>query len=460
MKILSRLKYRHWVIFLGCLLFLAICITTVVLGQIKTKNLSLVSREELAAIRAETRTGAIAKFLELKQLTENYKKEGVDTASIEAEFPQVSDLIFTQDNYPSAKEKTANLLISLEALRSQKLESERLAAELAAKQGSVTGTVKDGDSTLGSVKITLYIGSSEIVSTSTNSTGSYTLSTTAGSYTLAATKSGYTSYRKYNLNITAKQSNTHDISLSKAVVTAPAASSTANSSYERKTISTSRGDFLIDLLTVNLGNGVKVVTDTANDDDCSNNCPTKSLASYVSANGGFAGINGTYFCPADYADCADKKGYFYWKVKNSRLGKMINATNGMGEGDPFLTFSASGQPTYYKTWSSAPSSVYAGISSRPRLIEGGANILNEGELDSKQKNTKSNRGGLAIKGNTLYAVVAKSATVPDLAAVLKALGADYGMNIDGGGSSAIYYNGGYKVGPGRALPNAVVFVGN
>jgi exopolysaccharide biosynthesis protein len=50
----------------------------------------------------------------------------------------------------------------------------------------------------------------------------------------------------------------------------------------------------------------------------------------------------------------------------------------------------------------------------------------------------------------------RGATVPDTGYVFKALGADYALNLDGGGSSALYF-GGYKVGPGRNLPNAIVF---
>lgn len=52
-------------------------------------------------------------------------------------------------------------------------------------------------------------------------------------------------------------------------------------------------------------------------------------------------------------------------------------------------------------------------------------------------------------------MVAKAATVGDLAAIMQTMGVDNGLNLDGGGSSALYY-GGYKVGPGRSLPNAII----
>jgi len=40
--------------------------------------------------------------------------------------------------------------------------------------------------------------------------------------------------------------------------------------------------------------------------------------------------------------------------------------------------------------------------------------------------------------------------------VLQALGARDALNLDGGGTSAMFIGGGYTVGPGRLLPNAIV----
>ncbi|MCR4305598.1 MAG: hypothetical protein NUV73_00765, partial [Candidatus Daviesbacteria bacterium] len=57
-------------------------------------------------------------------------------------------------------------------------------------------------------------------------------------------------------------------------------------------------------------NSTKVIVDTASESDCGNNCPVLSLAEYVSRNGAYAGINGSYFCPADYASCSGKSNSF------------------------------------------------------------------------------------------------------------------------------------------------------
>jgi hypothetical protein len=70
-----------------------------------------------------------------------------------------------------------------------------------------------------------------------------------------------------------------------------------------------------------------MITDTANDNDCAADCPVLPLADYVARNGAYAGINGTYFCPTDYPDCANKKNSYDFPVYNSRLGKWLNATN-------------------------------------------------------------------------------------------------------------------------------------
>ncbi len=69
-----------------------------------------------------------------------------------------------------------------------------------------------------------------------------------------------------------------------------------------------------------------------------------------------------------------------------------------------------------------------------------------------------NRGFIASKGSTLYIGIVHNATVGDSAAALAAIGTDQAINLDGGGSSALYYNGKYVIGPGRNLPNAVILV--
>ena len=96
------------------------------------------------------------------------------------------------------------------------------------------------------------------------------------------------------------------------------------------------------------------------------------------------------------------------------------------------------------------------ISNSPALVQSGQNIVAKSDLDQKQLTAKASRGGIGFKGRTMYWFVAKAATVPDLAAISSNLGLDVALNLDGGGSSALYYQNSYLVGPGRLLPTAIV----
>jgi exopolysaccharide biosynthesis protein len=90
------------------------------------------------------------------------------------------------------------------------------------------------------------------------------------------------------------------------------------------------------------------------------------------------------------------------------------------------------------------------------LIFEGKVTVTPGELDTKQLTVKSNRSGIGFRGDDMYLVVATGATVIDLGNIMNALGMQYATNLDGGGSSALIFEGQYKIGPGRNLPNALV----
>jgi hypothetical protein len=77
--------------------------------------------------------------------------------------------------------------------------------------------------------------------------------------------------------------------------------------------------------------------------------------------------------------------------------------------------------------------------------------------DDAKKSSSSNRSFVANKGNTVYIGVVHAASVAQAAQVLVTLGMDNGINLDAGGSTALWYSG-YKIGPGRDLANDIVFV--
>lgn len=198
-----------------------------------------------------------------------------------------------------------------------------------------------------------------------------------------------------------------------------------------------------------------VRTITGNSENCTDQCATKSLQSYISDNGGYAGINGTYFCPPDYSTCAGKVNSFDFPVYNSNLSKWINEDKMLWTNRAMMAFTSS-TAYFYPTANSYSglSGIRAGIVNYPGLVQNGQNIVSQYTLTSAQ-NTKGTRGGVAVKGSTVYLVVASSASVSDFASIMTSLGVTHALNLDGGGSSALY-NGGYKVGPGRSLPNALI----
>lgn len=221
--------------------------------------------------------------------------------------------------------------------------------------------------------------------------------------------------------------------------------------HSRYTIGTEVGSFLIDV--VSLPSSAQMITDTANDNDCAADCPAMPLADYVSRNGAYAGINGTYFCPPDYGDCASKKNSFDFPVYNSRLGKWINQTNLFWNQRSMIL--KNGGMQFFRNANSYGGGGSAGIVNHPGVLENGNVIADQMSPNSSQM-SKGTRGGIGYNGSNIFLVIARSASVQDLGYIFKALGATNAMNLDGGGSVALWY-GGYKVGPGRALPNAIVF---
>ena len=218
-----------------------------------------------------------------------------------------------------------------------------------------------------------------------------------------------------------------------------------------------RGKFGVYLVKVSLSD-VKVVTSSANDDNCKNNCPTKSLADHVKDNNGFAGINGTYFCPPDYSSCSGKVNSSDYAFYKSNSGKWLNK-DALSWGDTGLaTFNGRSAKFYKRSTDYGGSSVTAGISNYPTLVYDGNVVIDTGKLTSYQKDVKGARGVIGIDSSNLYLVIVSNATVVDAAHVMKSLGVKYALNLDGGGSSALYLNGSYIVGPGRGLPNAVILV--
>src|SRR3989344_5646666 len=232
---------------------------------------------------------------------------------------------------------------------------------------------------------------------------------------------------------------------------------TSAEGYSYQTVSTSMGSFGVYLIKMPLSE-VRVVTAAASDGDCSDGCATKSLAQHVSDNGGFAGMNGSYFCPPDYESCNGKTNSSDYAFYKSSAGKWLNKDALSWSDTGLATFNGSSARFYKRSSDYGSGGVTAGISNYPTLLEGGNVVVNEDKLTSFQTAVKGPRGVIGVGESNVYLAIVTVATVTDAAYVSQALGMQNALNLDGGGSSAMYINGGYAVGPGRSLPNAVVLV--
>lgn len=227
-----------------------------------------------------------------------------------------------------------------------------------------------------------------------------------------------------------------------------------NNGYSRQSVNSDIGTYLVDIIAADL-NTARVIVDTASDSDCSNNCPVLSLGDYVSRNGAFAGVNGSYFCPAEYPSCAGKTNSFDTLLMNKNK-KYFNSDNNKYSTVPLIYFSGSSAGVRGQSLDWGRDTGADMVLANQGLLLSGGNISFGGDGDPK-KGSKGSRSFIGNKGSTAYIGIVHNATVAESAHALKALGLENALNLDSGGSTALW-SGGYKAGPGRNLPNAVLFV--
>lgn len=244
------------------------------------------------------------------------------------------------------------------------------------------------------------------------------------------------------------------------------------SRYYHQEINTVSGQFIIDVVEIDLSNpNLKIITQVADPypaADRNKNSAlhgAKPLAKFVLENNGFAGINATYFCSS--SGCGAQN-YYFFPIYDSIKKQMINDhelkywTTG-----PIMAFDENNKFYYFKDSREFKNlenfentygvKLQAAIGNKPRLIENYMNLLIDWDIDDKQRYSKSLRNALAYKENKLYLVITRNSTVPELADIMKAMKMEYALNLDGGYSSALWYNDEYMIGPGRNIPNAIIF---
>lgn len=224
--------------------------------------------------------------------------------------------------------------------------------------------------------------------------------------------------------------------------------------FSVQTVQSEVGTFTVNIISADL-NSTKVVVDTASDSDCADNCPVLSLSDFVSRSGAYAGINGSYFCPASYPACAGKTNSFDTLIMNKNK-TYFNSDNNIYSTVPLVVFSP-GSVRFVGAsldWG-RDTSVDGVIANQPLLVSSGS-VVFSGDDDPK-KGSKGPRSFVSSKDNRVYIGVVNGATVAEAAHVLKAMGMENALNLDSGGSTALWYEG-YKVGPGRSIPNAILFI--
>jgi hypothetical protein len=228
--------------------------------------------------------------------------------------------------------------------------------------------------------------------------------------------------------------------------------------YSFVTVTVAQGTFGVHVIKEPLAD-VTVKTVTANVEDCRRDCPAKTLADFVTEHGAYAAMNGTYLCPPDYADCTTKVNSFEYAVYNTGLRKWINLPSLLTQ-NGLVTFTGK-TPTFYRRsavyarqrLSLAP--ITAGLTMYPLLLEAGDVVNSDAEQSPAQKQ-RSMKGAIGSDGTFLFLCLIANVTVAESADVLQALGVRDALNLDGGGTSAMWFGGAYRVGPGRLLPNAIV----
>lgn len=233
------------------------------------------------------------------------------------------------------------------------------------------------------------------------------------------------------------------------VVNAPASNTPPGSGYAVQQVKTDAGTFAVSMVAGDLSS-TKIVVDTASDSDCKDNCPVMSLGDYVARSGAYAGINGSYFCPSTYPSCAGKSNSYDLLVMNKNK-KYFNSDNNVYSTNPAVIFSNGGVRFVGKAQEWGRDTSVDGVLSNFPLLVAGNNAVNA------DGGGKGLRGFVANKGNIVYIGFVHNATAGEAAQVLKALGMENAMGLDQGGSTALW-SGGYKLGPGRAIPNAILFL--
>lgn len=182
----------------------------------------------------------------------------------------------------------------------------------------------------------------------------------------------------------------------------------------------------------------------------------EDLSSLAKRNNAVVAINGTFFDA--YTKGAYKAPYGY--IVSG--GQMLK--NSSGDRRTIFTYDnnhlASLIPGLEFTNRFASGSIEGALQAGPRLLVNGKvslDVVGEGFKDPKILTGGGARSALGLtRDHKMILLTTGGATIPQLAEIMKQAGAYQAMNLDGGASSGLYYNGKYLTTPGRQISNAIV----
>ncbi|WP_342417332.1 phosphodiester glycosidase family protein [Paenibacillus sp. FSL R10-2782] len=182
----------------------------------------------------------------------------------------------------------------------------------------------------------------------------------------------------------------------------------------------------------------------------------ENLSGLAKRNQAVVAINGTYFDA--YTKNSYKTPYGYL----ASHGKLLKKSS--GDQRTVFTYDANhlaelvSGPAFEQRLSQG--NVEGALQAGPRLVTNGKvslNIKAEGFKDPKILTGGGARSALGItRDHKLILLTTSGATIPQLAQIMKQAGAYQAMNLDGGASSGLYYNGSYLTTPGRQISNAII----
>ncbi|MGO8673156.1 MAG: phosphodiester glycosidase family protein [Capsulimonadaceae bacterium] len=199
---------------------------------------------------------------------------------------------------------------------------------------------------------------------------------------------------------------------------------------------------------------------------------TESLGGIVRDNGALAAINGTYFDAYSPSETKRPDNELISRgdaVCRENIGTVIGFTPD-GEArmalSPIADTLHSLDPARPEQWILANTDqalfwqrVTEALGAGPRLVCDGNIDLNpfeEGFRSAEVLDGSSLRSAVGITSSGWLLLVATRGTIPELAHIMRALGAAQAMNLDGGSSSGLWVRGRYLRQPGRSLSNALL----